>query len=261
MTAITVVYDPRRGRVRINATGIAGTAHSARVFYAPPNRFTLSRIRGGAVAVIGGQFESRVDHYEFVAGEVGFYAVQTYTGPVDNIGAIVDTTYADVAAPVEEVWIKSIGSPFLNRRVTLNSWSEIARKARSDAYDVQGRPDPVVVLDVSSSRTTTLTLRTRSLQERDALDATLSAGVPCYLQTPSHVALPSMYVTIGDYSIARTPRHDSHTAVWTVPVTEVAAPPLSVVGVADTWQLAKETYPSWGDLRATTGTWLELAGG
>jgi hypothetical protein len=116
-----------------------------------------------------------------------------------------------------------------------------------------------MVTDVHTSRTTTIKLRTETVQAGEALDEALSAGYPAFLHTPVGLALPTMYVTIGDYDYER-PSTYSHVRRWSVDVVEVAPPPPSIYGPPSTWADIIAAYPTWGDVLAAFPTWRDVMG-
>jgi hypothetical protein len=91
-----------------------------------------------------------------------------------------------------------------------------------------------------------------------ALDHALSQGLPCYLQVPATINTPSIYATIGSYSF-EAPATRSQRNVWTIPLTEVAPPPASLVSPQATWQQMLDQYPTWEDMMAAVPTWLATA--
>jgi len=125
-------------------------------------------------------------------------------------------------------------------------------------FDVQGRSDPVVVSDVHSSRRFTIRVKTETTSETEALDHALRQGLPCYLQVPASINAPSVYAVIGDYSF-EPPALKSARNVWTIPLTEVSAPPASIVSPNATWQQVLDLYPSWEALMDAVPTWLQTA--
>jgi hypothetical protein len=256
-----VYYDRIRGRIRLTANGMAPNVVRAEIDSRTLGSTKWSPIRGGKVAVVGGRFQRSVDDYEFPAGNGVQYRIRAIT-TAENIVpvAVAQTVIVTMPDTLDEVWVKFIVAPARNTRVQLVGWSEVARKSRSAVFGVRGRPDPIVVSDVHTSRTVSVDLRTETEDEAEALDQALGAGFPCYFQTPSNVPLRSMYATVGDYSWRRVGRRDSTHQVFTVPLTEVAPPPLSVVGPGLTFQSLRDTYDTFADLVDDADTFLEVAG-
>ena len=256
---IGLSYDSRRGRVRVAAYGLPASAIRAVVDARPAGRTGWSTVRGGKVAISAGNFLRTVDDYEFAAGVPITYRIRAYSTPENVPDVVVAQASVVQSAVLDEVWLKFIASPVLNRRVTLIDWSEITRPSRSSFYDVLGRPDPVGVLDVHGSRRVTVTLRTTNATEADALDQAVSQGLPLFLHVPETVALPSLYAAAGDISVSR-PSKTTQVRYWSIPLTEVAPPPASIVGTASTWQSILDAYPSWGDVFDAFSDWQEASG-
>lgn len=257
---IELGYDERRGRVRVGAFGLDSDAVRAVVQSRLHGSGKWYPVRGGKVAVSGGHFARTVDDYEFPSGAAVDYQIVAYASVEGAPDDIVTSAYATQPAIDPETWLKFIAKPPLNQRLTLVGWGDIARANRNARFDVRNRPDPIMVTDVHSSRTVTISLRTEDEQTGDALDAALSAGYPAFLHTPVGLALPTMYVTIGDYHYAR-PSSYSHVRTWTVDLVEVAPPPPSVFGPPTTWQTIIDSYSSWADVIAAFPTWRDLMGG
>jgi hypothetical protein len=256
---VAVSYDSRRGRIRVDALGLPLAAIRAVVERRPVNSARWSAVRGGKVAVAAGRFVRNVDDYEFAAGTANIYRIRALSSTENAPDVVVAQAVVTSSAVLDQVWLKFIANPVLNRKVQLIDWSEITRPSRSSFYDVLGRSDPVGVLDVHGSRRVTIVLRTRNRAEADDLDYALSQGLPLYLHVPETVALPSLYAAAGDISASR-PSKTTQVRYWQVPLVEVAAPPASVVGAASTWQLIIDSYGSWADVLDGFDTWQDVAG-
>lgn len=255
---IQVSYDRRLGRIRVSAQGLVAGVIRAVVYSRPAGAARWSEVRGGRVAVVTGRFVRTVDDYEYVAGAAMEYRVIGYSSPENVFPEVVAQTETVLVEDTTDntVWIKFVPMPASNQRVALRGWSEMGRRSRNAVYPVPGRRDPVVITDVHTSRTVTVELLTFTHDERDALDAALAQGAPAFLQTPQDCGLPSMYVAVGDYTwepgiAART--------TFTVPLTEVTAPPLSVVGAGSTWQTILDQNATWADVAAKYSSWAAVA--
>lgn len=255
----SVTYDNGRGRVRVNAIGLPLAVVRAEVSSRQVGTSRWYAVRGGKVAVADGRFVRSVDDYEFRAGEGMEYRIQAISTAENIIPvAIVQTVLADIDDTLDQVWVKFIVAPHRNRQVSLIGWSEVARRSRSAVFGVRNRPDPVVVSDVHTSRTVTVRLMTFTEAEAEDLDQSLAAGLPVYFQTPTNVALRSMYATVGDFNWRRSGGVLSPRRIFEVPLTEVSAPPLSIVGPGLTYQVLAETYVDYAELLDTFGTYLEV---
>jgi pentatricopeptide repeat protein len=72
-----------------------------------------------------------------------------------------------------------------------------------------------------------------------------------------------MYAVVGDYewrTVTKRLRDGRPaTSEFTIPLTEVSAPPPSIVGVGLTWDSIVSGYGDWGELLDTFATWQEMA--
>lgn len=256
---VAVSYDNRRGRVRIDALGLPTAAIRAEVSSRPANSSRWTQVRGGKVAVTAGRFVRNVDDYEFASGVANTYRIRALSSPLNTPDVVVAQATVTRSAILDEVWLKFIAAPVFNRRVHLIDWGDIQRPSRTSFYDVQGRTDPVAVLDVHGSRRVTVVLRTSDKADAEDLDFALSQGLPLFLHVPETVALPSLYAAAGDISWTR-PSKLTQVCYWSVPLTEVSPPSLSIVGAASTWQSMIDSYTSWQDFIDAFGNWQEAAG-
>lgn len=251
-------YDDTRGRIRIQVDGLAPDAIRARVSARRAGTRTWAPIRGGKVAVTAGAFTRTVDHYEFAAGAVMEYLVEALSSAEGEADRVAQSRVLTVAPRLEHAWLKFIPAPMSNRKITLGEWDEFEREDRSAVYAVKGRRDPVVITDLHGPRTTTVRIFTETLEERDALDEALGQGAPIFLHTPVTSALPSMYATIGRYRFGRTSKRGTR-HMFTVPLTEVAPPPLSIFGAGTTWATLLDRFATWADVVDNYESWRKVA--
>lgn len=234
---ISATYDDSLARVRISVTDLA-TSTVERSLDGVHWEF----VRGMSEATTA---PFLVDDYEFTAGVSNQYR--------DSGGNTVSVTPVMLNA-----WIKVIGAPYLNQRLHLTGWDEVTRSSRSGIFEVQGRSDPVVLMDVHSSRSTSITVRTPDISSRDTLDSSLNSGQILFLHTPTSSPLPSMYVAALDYSYVR-PTQRSVVSVWTIPLREVGKPGPSVAGFASSWQTVVSTWTTWDLTAADNATYGDLS--
>lgn len=221
---------------------------------------TYTVVRGASEVGIttGCELERIVDDYEFPVDELITYRVRS----VSDDGTVFMTTTCQIEVDLDQVWLKSIGRPFLNQEVdcVLNP-SPIIRRSRNGVWPIVGRSFPVATTDVRGSREVTLQVVTRTTQERQDLDLLLASGDPIFVQTPAGHPLPTMYAVIGDTAEARPVRNrlcDNDWRLWDLPLVEVAAPGPDVVGSTATWQTVVNTYATWADVMVAHPTWADL---
>lgn len=253
----TAQYDEQRGRVRVNALGMAPAAIRVVVDARPAGTSRWRTVRGGKVAVAAGEFARPVDDYEYRSGAVMQYRITALSSPENSPDVVVHSKILTVDDIGQSTWIKFIASPYLNKKVEFSSHSEVTRASKNATFSVRGRELPIGVTDVHDGRQMTVKVITQTVAARDALDSALGAGAPIFWQTPVALACPTMYATVGNYSwraLSRT----SHRAEFTIPLSEVGAPPASIVGTGLTWSVVTATYGSWSELVDTFGSWREL---
>ena len=247
-------WDPDRGRNRVSAFTFASSVTQARVSRRPVRGGAWELVRGGTVTVVAGRMPRPVDDYEFPSGTDLDYLIEGVT----SAGVVMQSATVRRLSVADSVWLKFIAQPALNRRLEFMGRSEITRPSRTAVYEVQGRPDPVVVSDVHSSRRFSIRCKAETAADAEVLDHALSQGLPCYLQVPETINTPSVYAVIGDYQW-EPPTLRSMRSVFTIPLTEVAAPQVSIVSPGSTWAQLLVDYPTWGALLAAVPTWLSIA--
>jgi hypothetical protein len=250
-------WDPVRGRNRISAFTFSIDVVQARVSRRPVTGGAWQLVRGGTVDVVGGFMSRRVDDYEFPSGVDLEYRIEGVTS-VSAGSVVAQVATVRRRSTADHVWLKFVAQPALNRRLDFMGRTDITRSSRTAVYDVINRADPVVVSDVHLSRRFTITVKAENQADTDALDYALSRGLPCYLQIPATINCPSIYAVVGDYQF-EAPARLSRRNVFTIPLTEVAAPPPSVVPPHATWQSLMDQYPAWDDVVAAASKWLDIA--
>ncbi len=224
------------------------------------NGVTYTTVRGATDVGIttGCELEQFVDDYEFPVGIVITYRVRSYTND-DVLGV---TTTCQIEVDLNDVWIKSIGRPFLNQILRcVSNPTPIIRRARNDVNPIVNRSYPVAVTDVRGSREVTAPVITQTTQQREDLDLLLASGDPVFLHTPVGHPLPTMYAVIEDTAESRPVRNRDCNNDWRLfdlPLVEVAAPGPDVVGSTSTWQTVINTYATWSDVLAAHSTWADL---
>jgi hypothetical protein len=162
------------------------------------------------------------------------------------------------------VWVKSPGNPALNTMALMAENPSWSMSARSAMYQVIGRPAPVQVSEVRSSRTGTLAIRIADWDTNDAARTLLSSGLPLLVQSqPGHGMDGNLYFAIGD--VAYAPDNWNATVpgwLWTLDVTEIDRPVGGIQGSAGrTWQDVLDGFESWDEVLATYDTWLDVQTG
>jgi hypothetical protein len=250
---LTATYDPVLSRIRLSATLLSATDTHA-VFERTTNGFvSTTTVRGGSNVTVTAQ-NAHVDDYEFQPGVATTYRVRSF-----NAAGVQQALYtATITQDLITVWLKVPAAPFLNTSVVVVDRSEISRKSRSTLFNVVGRTLPVMVGDVASSLAYTLELLTETPGKERDLDYLFASGEVVFLQLPSTVEhIPGGYFAVGDVSRVPTMRL-SPRRVWSVPLTEVAAPGASVVGSAYTISSMLAEYATISAVIAGNATIADL---
>lgn len=222
------------------------------------------------------------------AGETWYQTVQTLTAPanaayaevhfisegtppagqlfwIDDIALVDPSGATATSGPVtittdgRTFWLKNVAQETLSVKVTVSSMTNPVRKARVLAqYDVLGRANPIVISDVRSGRSGSMTLVTNDPSDSDALVAIFEAGDALLLQTPASVNFPDMYFTAGDLTehILGLPQDPNR--AFEVPYVEVDAPTDNLVSLsANSWLLVTD-FGSWTNVMAKRTSWLDV---
>jgi len=220
--------------------------------------YTIVRGASEVGVTTGCELERIVDDYEFPVGQLVTYRVSS----VSEDGTTVASTTCQITVNLDDVWIKSIGRPFLNQVLNcVGNPTPVTRRARNNISPIVNRSFPVAVTDVRGSRELPLPVITRTTQEREDLDLLLASGDPVFLHAPAGHPLPTMYAVIEDTIEARPVRNrncDNDWRLFTLPLVEVAAPGPDVVGSTSTWQTVLNTYATWADVLMAHPTWADL---
>jgi hypothetical protein len=159
-----------------------------------------------------------------------------------------------ITPTIDKVWLKNPARPFMNTALDVPvGLLDIEREARAGVFPVVGRSLPVAVTDQRLGKEYTIGAQVASDAERDRLDAILSAGDVVFLQIPpGDIRLKSMFAVIGRSN------YDDESGVQWMPLSQCAAPPVSVAGATSTWQTVISTYATCADLIAAKPTCADV---
>lgn len=249
--ALAATYLGDLSRVRVEATSLDNLTATL-LIERSTNGLQWTTVRG-AVALAVSDNTARVDDYEFPSGVPETYRV---TGR-DALGNTVEVGTVSITATITQVWLKSIEWPFLNRPVVVTEWGDIQRPARGGTFDVVGRSFPVAVTDKRGSRRCTLELVTHTSEQARDMDFMLASGGPVFVHVPADCPVPGMYAVIGDTSEKRAARR-SVRRLFSLPLTEVAAPGPDVVGNTAVWETVLLPYDDWNHFIVFYPTWNDV---
>lgn len=243
---ISLTYNDDLSRVVIAGSSLDSDGDTALVERST-DQIRWVTVRGGAAVELDSNAFTLSD-YEFAADVPNYYRV-----------TVDDTTETDSITPqLGTIWLKSITRPFLNTPVRLHDFSEMVRPARNGVFAVVGRSFPVARTDLRGSRQLSISVLTNTTDERRDMDLILSSGDPMFLHCPHEAPIDTMYVVIGDTSEARTPYRYTKRRIFTLPLTEVAAPDASIVGSTVNWQGIINAFADWSEVIAAADTWADL---
>lgn len=175
---------------------------------------------------------------------------------------LLTTEIASITPDLDSIWFKVISKPFLNRTAyCVPKPGNVTRRARQGIFPIIGRSLPVATTDVRGSREYELDVITRTTEEYRDFDLVLSTGDVIFIHAPLGSPIDTAYVAIDDV-VRRQPLNGSRCGndwrVFTLPITEVAAPGADIVGSVGTWQTVVNTYATWSDVLANHPTWADL---
>ncbi len=131
------------------------------------------------------------------------------------------------------------------------------RSARSNAFVVNNRKNPIVSARVRAGIASSLTLFSRTFADRDAVITLNEPGDPLFLEGPTQYGLPDQYMSVADYSVLRlTPDHRQESRANVLTYVEVDRPAGLMDGVLGTrWADLCDKYATFGDATAAGLTW------
>jgi hypothetical protein len=245
-------YDDARGRTRVSAFTFPETVTQVLVRRRVVGG-KLVDVRGGLVPVFDGLMSRPVDDYEFPAGVDVEYVIE---GQSDTGLVIVSATARRIAVG-DVVWLKFVANPQLNRRIDLTGWGPTKRSSRQVLYEVIGQSEPVVVTDVHTGKQVTIEIVTHTPEDTESLDDALGEGHPIFLQVPRGLQLRTMYASVGDYECEPL-KLSSPRSRWTLPLTEVAAPPFTLTGNTSTYATLLTSHTTYAALLSAHNHYREL---
>lgn len=169
---------------------------------------------------------------------------------------------ATITPMIDQTWLKVIARPYLNRPINcVATISPIIRRARNGIFPIVGRSFPVAVTDLRMSRELSIRITSRTTEEREDLDLIMASGDVFFFQSPPGDPMPTLYAAVGDTEEMRPLRNrtcGNDWRVFTLPITEIAAPTADIIGSIGTWQTVINTYATWSDVLANHASWSDL---
>ncbi|MEV4971963.1 hypothetical protein [Streptomyces scopuliridis] len=162
--------------------------------------------------------------------------------------------------PVTHVVMKDPLSPARRAAVMVGTLPDWQRTARQGVSQVRGRARPIVISDVRSAATGTMTLVTETDGERQRVKWLMDVGSTVLLQWPRTWGEDDVYVQIGDVTEKRATRYAEYgDREWDVPLIEVDRPVGVTVGSANrTWANVLSENFDWLAVFTARGSWLDV---
>lgn len=138
-----------------------------------------------------------------------------------------------------------------------------SQAANAATFNVNNQVNPVVVSKQRSAVTSTLTLVTRTFQDRDRLNALLAPGSPVLFQAPDEYGMPDRYISVGSDTVTRlSPDHRFPIRVFGMPHAVCAAPGGPMQGAVGTrWVDTCNRYATWALVNGAGLTWTQILDG
>ncbi|MFJ5103182.1 hypothetical protein [Streptomyces sp. NPDC088554] len=203
-----------------------------------------------------------VEDYEAPLGVPVQYYLKTWVGGGST--SYVSFTTAEILIlddpPPTHMVLKDPLSPARSASVAVATLPDWQRMARQGVYPVRSRARPIVITDIRSSKTGTLTLVTGTDEDRRQLDWLFETGSTLLLQCPREWGEDDVYVQVGDVTTKRAVRYAGYgDREWDVPLTEVDRPVGAIAGSADrTWATVLSEHTDWFAVFADAESWLDV---
>jgi hypothetical protein len=152
-------------------------------------------------------------------GQACTYTVVVQQPQPDGTTTTYQISQPSVIIPVSPAtgWLKSLSQSALNAQVVVQTLSDVKRPSRQQTYPVVGRANPVVVSDVLTGRTGTLSLMTTGTTDYQAVYNLLQPGTTLFFQATPGDNFTDMYFVPGDVTEQRPSTTSSDTTrIWQI---------------------------------------------
>lgn len=261
---VGVVADPIDGAygAKIHVQGLTTSGYTYWGLWRMTTDGALTPVRGpdGDMTKLTITGDTAVaEDYEAPLGESIRYYIKRWT-----IEASYTTAYSEPMTlpqpPDTTVILKDPSLPARSTTAVVSTLPDWTRAARQGVNAVRGRARPVVISDVRTSRTGTLTLVTESQAEIDAMWWLLETGNVMLLQWPKSWGERDVYVTAGDATESHIVAHAEYAdRTWSVPLIEVDRPIGGITGSYDrVWDDVLTENPDWLTVLVESSSWLDV---
>lgn len=156
-------------------------------------------------------------------------------------------------------WLKSLSQSALNTQVTIQALSDVKRPSRQQVYPVVGRANPVVISDVLTGRTGTISLQTTGSTDYQSIMALLQPGTTLFLQATPGDYFADMYFVPGDVTEQRPASQSTDmTRIWQIDFTEVDSPSGMLTTIPGNSYLAVVSFGSYQEISTARTSYLAV---
>jgi len=226
-------------------------------------------IRGADSITISGITSFAITDYEAPVANPVEYLVTVWNNPSSNLNSATSNVVTPPAFFPGDTWIKSVSQPALSRRVNMVDFSEVSNPGRVlGEYDVLGKRNKVVIMDVPGGREGAFSLLTYEItgnavnSNPNDLRLLLEQGRTLFLQTMgrSQTGETDMYLELKSVDRTRVgPIGNDLVFLHRISYVEVDRPSTAEESLGLlSWQDILDTYATWQDVLSLNTTWLDL---
>lgn len=256
MPAPTLVATPAQGFVNLQLTTDARTYVDVYRVVGATETLIRTAVR---TALTAGDWVG--SDYEVPLGVEVTYRASLFDA--SNGVEVEDVTSAPLVLPAlapGRIYLHNVSSPGAILSPQVEEFDAVSKESKATVYDVVGRSTPVVVSAVRSSRTGSVRLLTKTLEERDALWALFDATDVLLLRTEPTYGVGALYLAANTVSEERVTRLGAQAMRrFTVEWVETGPPVGSSLTAANnSWQVVVTGASTWEVLMGVRSNWSEV---
>jgi hypothetical protein len=180
----------------------------------------------------------------------------------DAAGALIETARAPaVTVPGDEVWLRNVARPALSMpiQVVHMESGDNTDETRAAMLRPLGRRNPVVLTDVRSGASGTISVLTADDDEHISLRYLFASGDVLLLTGPAdYDILWPLYIAVGATAMRRVSGALDTARLFTWDWTQVDPPPAGARLKTRTWADVDAEFASWDDVLLTQNDWADL---
>lgn len=251
---ITVTSDDINGRLAIDLTG-GPVGTPVYVLRRDTNGTSLVRPTSlGTALWLAGTPTTVPTFYEYEARQ----GLQTDFIVTDQNGAQLVT--ARFVVPTWGTWLKSPGKPSLNLRCDWQGDDAFTRSVPQVLLQPRGSKFPLALTERRNAPVGSILLATNTDDDALAMGQLIADGQVLMVDVPPQYGVPVRYVSVGAAAVAREVKDfPTPHRLWTLPVTEVAAPIGLAAGAGFTYDALNALASAYIGFPAIFATYGDLA--